>query len=86
MEHHHANQDPAGHTLSTDGRSTGSDASTFTLAELRPETLSSVLTQFATIDPGFVAELETLSMTVDEYERQLALNEPTIVTTDNTVG
>lgn len=53
---------------------------------LRPDNLASVLSDAARLDPDFFEELATLSMTVDEYERLLAADEPTVVTTDNTVG
>lgn len=38
------------------------------------------------LDPAFAAELDMLSMTIDEYERILVGDEPSVITTDNTVG
>ena len=42
--------------------------------------------RLASVDPAFAAELETLSIPIDEYERMLSQDAPSIVTTDNTVG
>lgn len=53
---------------------------------LQAEDLATAIASYATEDPDFVAELDTLSMTIDEYERILANNEPVVITTDNTVG
>lgn len=53
---------------------------------IRPDNLAAVLSDAARLDPDFFEELTTLSMTIDEYERILAADEPTVVTTDNTVG
>ena len=36
--------------------------------------------------PGLVKELDRLNITIDEYDRMLAENEPRVMTTDNTVG
>jgi hypothetical protein len=36
--------------------------------------------------PDFIAELDTLNITIDEYERMLASDEPQAITTDNTVN
>ena len=33
----------------------------------------------------FMDELEVLSITIDEYDRMLAVSESTVITTDNTV-
>ena len=38
------------------------------------------------VDPDFVKELDFLNITVDEYERMLAENEPKIITSDSTIG
>lgn len=37
------------------------------------------------LDPEFVKELNFLNITVDEYEKMLAENEPKIITSDNTI-
>ena len=37
------------------------------------------------MDPDFVKELDFLNITVDEYERMLAENEPKIITSDSTI-
>ena len=46
----------------------------------------SAITSIAEEDPAFLAELDMLSLTIDEYERMLADEEPLVITTDNTVG
>ena len=56
------------------------------LNEVRVDNLASVVASYEQVDPDFIAELDTLSMTIDEYERMLADNDPMIITTDNTVG
>ena len=54
--------------------------------DLRSDNLAAVVASYEQLDPDFIAELDTLSMTIDEYERMLADNEPLVITTDNTVG
>jgi hypothetical protein len=54
--------------------------------DLRSDNLAAVVSSYEQLDPDFIAELDTLSMTIDEYERMLADNEPLVITTDNTVG
>ena len=54
--------------------------------DLRSDNLATVVASYEQLDPDFIAELDTLSMTIDEYERMLADNEPLVITTDNTVG
>ena len=37
------------------------------------------------VDPDFIKELDFLNITVDEYEKILAENEPKVITSDNTI-
>ena len=46
----------------------------------------SKVASYEVLNPDFVAELDMLNITVDEYERMLAASEPRIITTDNTVS
>ena len=39
----------------------------------------------AQVDPEFLKELDFLNITVDEYEKMLAENEPKVITSDNTI-
>ena len=50
------------------------------------EPIAALLGTVASVDPGFLDELETLSIPIAEYERMLSEDTPTIITTDNTVG
>ena len=54
--------------------------------DLRSDNLAAVVSSYEQLDPDFIAELDILSMPIDEYERMLADNEPLVITTDNTVG
>ena len=49
------------------------------------EKLRSMVVSYEKLDPDFIAELDMLNITIDEYERMLAEDEPRVVTTDNTV-
>jgi hypothetical protein len=71
-------RDPIGPGASPEALSGPNDA--------RVDNLASIVASFGQVDPDFIAELDTLSITIDEYERMLADNEPLIITTDNTVG
>ena len=55
-------------------------------SDVQVDSLASIAASYEQLDPDFVAELEMLSITIDEYERMLADSEPRIITTDNTVG
>ena len=52
----------------------------------RIEELASTIASYTERHPEFVAELDTLSMRIEDYERMLAADQPLIITTDNTVG
>ncbi len=49
------------------------------------ERLRSMVASYEKLDPDFIYELDMLNITIDEYERMLAEDEPRVVTTDNTV-
>ena len=55
-------------------------------SDVQVDSLASIAASYEQLDPDFVAELDMLSITIDEYERMLADSEPRIITTDNTVG
>ena len=47
--------------------------------------LASMVVSYEKLDPDFISELDMLNITIDEYERMLADNEPRVITSDNTV-
>ena len=47
--------------------------------------LVSMVVSYEKLDPDFISELDMLNITIDEYERILADNEPRVITSDNTV-
>ena len=55
-------------------------------SDMQVDRLASIAASYEQLDPDFVAELDTLSITIDEYERMLAESEHRVITTDNTVG
>ena len=55
------------------------------LSNVQVDRLASMAAAYEQSNPDFIAELDTLSITIDEYERMLADSEPKIITTDNTV-
>ena len=56
------------------------------VSSTRADRLDSAAASYAQLDPNFIVELDTLNMTIDEYEQMLVDNHSLIITTDNTVG
>lgn len=55
----------------------GSDSVAVTLE------LDEMMTSFAEAHPDFVAELQALGVTVEEYQRMLAENHPVVITSNS---
>lgn len=47
------------------------------------ERLDEMMTSFAEAHPDFAAELQTLGITVEEYQRMLAENHPVVITSNS---
>ena len=47
--------------------------------------LDEMITAFEEAYPDFVAELQVLGITIDEYRRMLAESHPVVITTSDTV-
>ena len=58
----------------------------FSSSDVRVDRLASIIASYEESAPDFVAELDMLGITIDEYERMLTDSEPRVISTDNTVG
>ena len=55
-------------------------------SDVQADRLASLIASYENLDPDFIAELDTLSITIGDYELMLADSGPWVVTTNNSVS
>ena len=55
-------------------------------SDVQADKLASLIADYENLDPDFIAELDTLSITIGDYELMLADSGPWVVTTNNSVS
>ena len=54
-------------------------------SDAQADRLTSLVATYEDLDPDFIAELDTLSITIGDYELMLVDSSPWVITTNNSV-